>query len=529
MNKYWSRKVFIVVSLIFILLASGWTHYWPPARWSFLLVTAFILQGIRDSLQKKHALLKNFPVLAHLRYFLESIRTEVRQYFIESDSDEYPFSREMRSLVYQRAKGDLDTLAFGTRLDVNKVGYEWISHSLNPTHPKEEVSRVWIGKEQCQQPYHASLFNISAMSFGSLSNRAILALNQGAKIGNFYHNTGEGGLSPYHLKPGGDICWQIGTGYFGCRDEKGNFDEKLFQEKATLPQVKLIEVKLSQGAKPSHGGILPAAKLTPEIAAIRNVPLGQDVLSPPAHTAFNSPRGLLEFLAKLRGLSGGKPVGFKLCVGSKSEFFSICKAMLETKLYPDFITIDGAEGGTGAAPLEFSNNVGMPLNDGLSFVHNALIACGLRDRIKLNVAGKIVTGFHVITKLALGADLVDAARAMMFALGCIQALKCNTNKCPTGVATQDLVLVSGLDPEDKAHRVAGFQKRTVDSVLHLLGAAGLNSPDEVQPYHVYRRTAPSEIKQLIEIYPPAEPNCLVDGRIPERWARGWKEASVDKF
>lgn len=529
MNKYWSRKVFIVVSLVLIALAFFSTQYWPPARWSFILVAAFILQGIRDSLQRKHALLKNFPVLAHLRYFLESIRTEIRQYFIESDADEYPFSREMRSVVYQRAKAELDTLAFGTRLDVYKVGYEWISHSLNPTHPKEDVARVWLGKEQCKQSYHASLFNVSAMSFGSLSDRAILALNEGAKMGHFYHNTGEGGLSPYHLKPGGDICWQIGTGYFGCRNEDGRFEPKLFQEKAHLPQVKLIELKLSQGAKPAHGGILPAAKVTPEIAAIRHVPMGRDVISPPAHSAFSSPKGMLEFITQLRELSGGKPVGFKLCVGSKSEFFSICKAMMETKLYPDFITVDGAEGGTGAAPLEFSNHVGMPLNDGLSFVNYALIGCGLRDKIKINAAGKIVTGFHIITKLALGADFLDAARSMMFALGCIQALKCNTNKCPTGVATQDPSLVSGLNVDDKAHRVASFQKRTVESVLHLLGAAGLNSPDEVQPYHIYRRTGPSEIKQLIEIYPPVEPNCLAEGEIPERWIRGWKEASSERF
>ncbi len=529
MNKYWSRKIFFVISLIMVALVALLTYEWLPFIVLSIPVLLFIVQGILDLTQKKKALLRNYPVLAHMRYFLESIRTEIRQYFIESDADEYPFSREMRSLVYQRAKGDLDTLAFGTRLDVYKVGYEWISHSLTPTHPPIESARLMIGAQQCKQPYSSSIFNISAMSYGSLSKNAVLALNHGAKIGNFYHNTGEGGLTPYHLEPGGDVCWQIGTGYFGCRNAEGNFSPELFQEKARHPNVKLIEIKISQGAKPGHGGILPAVKVTPEISYIRGVPMGKDVNSPPAHTAFSTPKQLLEYVYHLRELSDGKPIGFKLCVGSKMEFFSICKAMIETGMTPDFITVDGAEGGTGAAPLEFSNYVGMPLNDGLSFVHNALVGAGLRDRIKINAAGKITSGFHIITKMALGADFLDSARAMMFALGCIQALKCNTNKCPTGVATQDPALASGLDVTDKAVRVANFHHRTVESVLDLLGAAGLNSPEEVQSYHIYRRTGSSEIKQLIEIYPPVEPNCLRDGDIPERWARGWKEASAERF
>ncbi|MBX2859809.1 MAG: FMN-binding glutamate synthase family protein, partial [Vampirovibrio sp.] len=377
--------------------------------------------GYANALQTKHAIRRNFPILGEGRYLMEAVRPEINQYFVESDIEGRPFHRVQRSNVYQRAKKALNTHPFGTKHDVYQEGYEWINHSLIPVEPPHEDPRVTIGGDHCTQPYSASIFNISAMSYGSLSKNAVLALNEGAQIGRFAHNTGEGGLSPHHLKPGGDIIWQIGTGYFGCRTPEGNFCPENFKKRATLNNVKMIELKLSQGAKPGHGGILPAEKVTEEVAEIRGVKLGKDVMSPPAHQAFNTPRGLLEFLAKLRELSGGKPVGFKLCVGSKQEFLSICKAMVETGLLPDFITVDGSEGGTGAAPLEFSDSVGMPLNDGLVFVHNALVGCDLRNKIRVIASGKVTTAFDLISKLAMGADMCNSARGMMFALGCIQA------------------------------------------------------------------------------------------------------------
>lgn len=497
----WSRTWFIVTTGLMSLILIGLSYLSPQFLWGFAAVVPFAIIGVIDILQNRQALRRNYPVLANLRYFLESIRPEIRQYFVESDAEEIPFSRQMRSVVYQRAKGVLDTLPFGTRMNVNEIGFEWLAHSLHPVHTRAGADRVTIGSPQCELPYDASVFNVSAMSFGSLSQNAILALNTGAKLGGFYHNTGEGGLSPYHLKPGGDLCWQIGTGYFGCRTSKGEFDPEEFSRKARLPQVKLIEIKLSQGAKPAHGGILPAAKLTPEIAKIRGVPLGKDVISPPAHSAFHGPVGLMHFLGQLRKLSGGKPVGFKLCIGSKHEFRTIVRAMISTGIVPDFITVDGAEGGTGAAPVEFSNSVGMPLADGLNFVHQTLKGFRMREFIKLIAAGKIVTGFHVLQKMALGADVCDAARAMMFALGCIQALKCNSNDCPTGVATQDPRLVAGLDVNNKSQRVANYQRKTVESVLELLGAAGLSHPDELTPRHIYRRIDHGIIKTYAEIYP----------------------------
>ncbi|MES2855002.1 MAG: FMN-binding glutamate synthase family protein, partial [Bdellovibrionota bacterium] len=407
--------------------------FWPPVLFSLLIFVPLFGLGFSHAMQKKRAILRNFPILGLFRYGLEKIRPEIQQYFIESETDGAPVPRETRSVVYQRAKLQTDTLPFGTQRDVYSEGYEWLSHSMAPKHVDPHSLRVTIGGPQCRQPYSASIFNISAMSYGALSKTAIQSLNGGAQLGGFYHNTGEGGLSPHHMSGGGDICWQIGTGYFGCRTLGGDFAPALFQSVAQTPQVKMIEIKLSQGAKPSHGGILPAAKITPEIVAIRKVEPGKDVVSPPAHRKFSTPKGLLEFVGELRHLSGGKPVGFKLCFGQPSEFMAICKAMLETGILPDFITVDGGEGGTGAAPLEFSNSVGAPLEEGLSYIHETLCGFGLRDKIKVIASGKVMTGFNIFSRLSLGADLCNSARGMMLALGCIQARQCNTNHCPAGV------------------------------------------------------------------------------------------------
>lgn len=524
------RKTFWLVSALTVTLILLTSLKWRGALWLFVAVGPLIALGIRDILQRRHAIRRNFPVIGHGRYLLEKIRPEINQYFVESNTDGKPFSREDRSVVYQRAKRELDTLPFGTQRDVYATGYEWINHSLAPVKADPAQARIQVGGPECGKPYLASIFNVSAMSFGALSRNAVLALNRGARIGGFAHNTGEGGLTPYHLEPGGDIIWQLGTGYFGCRDRSGAFDPAAFRERACLPSVRMIEVKLSQGAKPGHGGILPAAKLTPEIAAIRGVPLGEDVISPPAHTAFSTPTGLLEFLARLREASGGKPAGFKLCIGNRHEFLAIVKAMLETGILPDFITVDGAEGGTGAAPLEFVDSVGTPLCDGLSFVHNALVGAGVRERIRIIAAGKITTGFHMAAKMALGADMCNAARAMMFALGCIQALRCNSNTCPTGVATQDPALVRGLDVGDKARRVANFHEETVRSLFEVLGAAGLSGPRELRPWHILRRVSPNEVRSYAEIYPRIEPGALLRGEgIPAMMAREWSQASPSGF
>lgn len=491
--------------------------------------TALFLLGVYDLLQTKHAVRRNFPVIGRLRYVFESIRPELQQYFVESNASGRPFSRDLRSLVYQRAKNVTDTVPFGTEKDVYEVGYEWINHSLMAKHASHDAPRVRIGGPDCKQPYDAALLNVSAMSYGSLSTNAVRALNRGAKLGKFAHNTGEGGLSPYHLEEGGDIIWQLGTGYFGCRDRQGNFEPKAFAEKAAHPNVKMIEIKLSQGAKPGHGGILPARKVTEEISQIRGVPMGEDVISPPAHGAFKTPLELCAFIAKLRDLSGGKPVGFKLCVGKRREFLAICKAMLETGITPDFITVDGGEGGTGAAPLEFSNVVGTPLTEGLVFVHNALLGVGLRDRIRIIASGRVVTGFDIAHKIAIGADLCNSARAMMFALGCIQAQKCNTNTCPTGIATQDPELVRGLVVDDKATRVASFQKNTVKAFTEILGAAGLSAPNELRPWHVHRRVSPTESKHYGEMYEYLKSGALLGVDLPASYARAWKAAQAASF
>lgn len=497
------RKLFIISSVIIVAMLSAWSLVWPPAVFLFVIVGPFIIIGVFDLFQKKHSIVRNFPVFGHLRFLMEELRPKIYQYFVESDTDGTPFNRLNRSVIYQRAKNVDDTRPFGTELDVYENGYEWLNHSIAAIDHKKlnEDPRVLVGGPQCKQPYSASVFNISAMSFGSLSENAILALNGGARLGDFAHNTGEGGLSEYHLQPGGDIFWQIGTGYFSCRHTDGTFDYDAFAQRAVLPQVKMIEIKLSQGAKPGHGGILPAAKVTPEIARIRLVSMGEDVVSPPGHTAFSTPLQMMDFIKKLRELSGGKPIGFKLCVGHKSEFLAICKAMIQTGTYPDFITVDGGEGGTGAAPLEFSNSVGMPLREALAFVYDALTGFDLKKHIRIIASGKVATGFDLVKNFALGADMCNSARGMMFALGCIQALECNMNTCPTGVATQDKNLMRGLVVSDKKVRVASFHKETVASAMQMIGAAGLQHPDDLHRPFIYRRVSPNLIQTYSQLFP----------------------------
>lgn len=503
----------------------------PWVWWFMILIGPLWILGMVDMLQKKHAVMRNYPVVGRLRYVMEDLRPKIYQYFVESDTDGRPINRVDRSTIYQRAKRQLDTQPFGTQFDVYSEGYEWLAHSINPTdfHQLNKDPRVIFGENTCTQPYSASILNISAMSYGSLSANAVEALNAGAHIGNFAHNTGEGGLSPYHLKHGGDIIWQLGTAYFGCRDNEGNFNPDLFREKAKHSQVKMIEIKLSQGAKPGHGGILPAQKNTPEIAEIRHVEPYKTIFSPTFHTAFTSPRGLMEFVQHLRELSGGKPVGFKLCIGRKTEFFSICKAIIETGIYPDFITVDGGEGGTGAAPPEFSNSVGMPFMDALAFVHDSLSGFGIRDKTRIISSGKILTGFHILRAMALGADTCNSARAMMLALGCIQALLCNTNRCPTGVTTQNKEKMAGLVVEDKKHRVANYHQDTVESCIELIAAAGLTDPKQVNRTLLYRRVLMNSVKTFEEIYPYITPGSLINGTAPDPIKRELDRARTDSW
>lgn len=523
------RQLFVYFSVCSVLTLTLGQLYVPLVAWMWLILAPILILGWYDMLQRDHSILRNFPVLGHFRFLFELIRPEIYQYFVESDTDGVPFDRDTRSLVYQRAKDVRDTVPFGTKEDVYEVGYEWVNHSMAPVHNAPEDMRVTIGGPDCTQPYSASLLNISAMSYGALSKNAILALSGGAKKGNFAHNTGEGGISPYHYQGGADLIWQIGTGYFGCRTEDGNFSDELFEAKANSDQVKMIELKLSQGAKPGHGGILPAAKLTPEIAEIRHVPMGADVNSPPGHRVFDSPRGLLDFIAKLRRLSNGKPVGFKLCVGKRREFLAVCKAMVETELTPDFIVVDGGEGGTGAAPLEFSNHIGAPLVEGLIFVHNALVGYGLRDRISVIASGKVTSGFDLLKRLALGADACYSARSMMLALGCIQALKCNSNHCPVGVATTNPALMKGLVPSQKSDRVENYHKETIQSLSEMLGAIGLQSPEELRPWHVLHRTSPTETKHYGELYDFLDSGELLQEPLPDDYRRACHAASPDTF
>lgn len=525
------RKAFIILSIAMLLTVLLVSILWQPILWAMIIILPLVIMGVYDMVQTRHSISRNFPLAGRLRFFMEDLRPKIYQYFIESDTSGKPFNRLNRSLIYQRAKAVDDTIPFGTQLDVYESGYEWLNHSISAVHPEDldQDPRVLVGSPACTKPYSASIFNISAMSFGSLSENAVLALNGGAKLGNFAHNTGEGGLSDYHLQPGGDIIWQIGTGYFSCRHTDGTFDYDAFEKRAILPQVRMIEIKVSQGAKPGHGGILPARKVTPEIARIRLVEPGKDVISPPAHTEFSTPLQMVEFINKLRKLSGGKPIGFKLCIGNKSEFMAICKAMKHTGIYADFITVDGGEGGTGAAPQEFSNSVGMPLRDAVAFVYDVLHGFGLKRHIKIIASGKIATGFDMVKNFALGADMCNSARGMMFALGCIQALECNSNTCPTGVATQNPDLTQGLVVADKKVRVFNFHKLTLFSAIQLIGAAGLKHPDDIHRAFIYRRIAPNKIQTYAESYPNIPENSLVETPYPSQYELDMALSSAETF
>jgi len=497
--------------------------------WLTLVFLALTLLGLRDTLQTRHAILRNYPVIGHLRFLLEFIRPEMRQYFIESDREAVPFSRQQRSLVYQRAKGDSDKRPFGTQLDVSAVGYEWINHSLQPTVLETHDFRVLVGETRAK-PYSASLFNISAMSFGALSANAILALNAGAKRGNFAHDTGEGSISRHHRTNGGDLIWEVGSGYFGCCNPDGSFCEERFTANATDPQVKMVEIKLSQGAKPGHGGVLPGPKVTLEIAEARGVRPWVDCVSPATHGAFRTPIEMMHFIERLRTLSGGKPTGFKLCIGHPWEWFGIAKAMQETGITPDFIVVDGAEGGTGAAPLEFTDHVGSPLQEGLLLVHNTLVGLDLRKKIRLGCAGKVVSAFDIARMLALGADWCNAARGFMFALGCLQAQTCHTGACPTGVTTQDPQRQRALDVPTKADRVYHFHQNTLMALKELVQAAGLGDPAEITASHIVRRNSEHGVKLLANLLPFVEPGALLEGKANLQVFRTyWPMASATSF
>ncbi|HEM7758721.1 FMN-binding glutamate synthase family protein [Acinetobacter baumannii] len=512
LNTFFSRHS-IWFLCIFTSLTITWfrTVYTPHSIYYFISDTllnglwvvsgALSLLGLYDVLQNRHSILRNYPIMGHFRFLFEDIRPEIRQYFIEADQDALPFSRMQRSLVYQRAKNENADKPFGSIIDVYQEDYRFIVHSVSPCPPADPKSfRIQIGNAQCLQPYSASIMNISAMSFGSLSANAIRALNKGAQLGGFYHDTGEGSLSPYHLENGGDIVWQIASGYFGCRTLDGKFDEQKFAKQSQLPQIKMIELKLSQGAKPGHGGILPKHKITAEIAEIRGVSRDHDCISPAKHSSFSTPIEMMHFLQKLRTLSGGKPVGFKLCIGQPWQFMSIVKAMLETKIVPDFIVVDGSEGGTGAAPIEFSDYIGTPLREGLRFVHNTLVGAGLRDQVKIGASGKIISAFDIASTFALGADWVNSARGFMFAVGCIQAQSCHTNQCPVGVATQDKDRQKALHVPTKAERVFNFHKNTLHALSEMIAAAGLRHPSDIKAHHLAQRINDREIKNYAQLH-----------------------------
>jgi glutamate synthase domain-containing protein 2 len=514
-----------VIGALFAVVALVWHGWWAlPAA----LVLALAALGTRDLLQTKHAILRLYPILGHVRFLAEFIRPEIRQYFIESNTEASPFDRETRDLVYERAKAIKTDEPFGTERDVNAIGYEFLRHSIRARFADDLDPRVRLGGPDCTQPYDIALLNVSAMSFGALSGNAIEALNGGAARGRFAHDTGEGGISRYHLRGGGDLIWEIGSGYFGCRDADGRFDATVFAEKATMPQVKAISIKLSQGAKPGLGGVLPGAKVSPEIAAARGVPVGRTVVSPPAHSAFSTPMEFVQFIATLRRLSGGKPVGFKLCIGARTEFLSICKAILATGIAPDFVIVDGSEGGTGSAPQEFEDHVGMPLTEALMLVHNALVGTGLRDRIRVGASGKVTSGVDIVSRICQGADFTMSARAMMFAVGCIQAMKCNTNHCPTGVTTQDPARTRALDVPDKTIRVFNFQRATVASAAQIVASMGLAGFHELSPAMLNRRIGGQRTRTYAEIYEWLMPGELLEDP-PESWRSDWIEASADEF
>lgn len=521
-----------LILCVALLILGVYLHI--PGFWGHALIIVpglLTLLGMWDLAQSQHSVLRNYPVIGHVRWMVEMVRPELRQYLLEDEDEATPFSRAQRSLVYRRAKGISSDHPFGTLENLYADDYEFIQHSICPVDPPDpKTFRILIGNDQCAKPYSASIFNISAMSFGSLSANAIRALNKGAALGGFYHDTGEGSISPYHREFGGDIVWEIASGYFGCRDENGRFDPEKFAAQATTDQVKMIEIKLSQGAKPGHGGILPAEKVSQEISETRGVPMGQDCISPPRHSAFSTPLEMMAFIQQLRTLSGGKPVGFKLCIGHPWEFMAIVKAMLESGIVPDFIVIDGGEGGTGAAPVEFSNHVGVPMREGLLFVQNVLTGAGLRDRIKLGAAGKLISAFDIASVLAIGADWTNAARGYMFALGCIQSMNCHTNRCPTGVATQDKSRQRALVVPDKAERVRRFHDRTVSALADMLGATGLSHPDELQPRHLVHRVSSTEIRQFDQVHHLLKPDELISGDCALPYFRdNWAKAQAASF
>ncbi len=535
-NRFYPARytAFLLVALLFLantlytlLSGQGWL--------TALLWLALLALGIHDVRQTHHAILRNYPIIGHLRFLLEHVRPEIRQYFLESETEAAPFSRAQRSLVYARAKGQSDKRPFGTQMDVHSVGYEWLTHSMNPSKIASTDFRVSIGNAACTQPYAISLFNISAMSFGALSANAVLALNQGAKMGGFAHDTGEGSISRHHRVHGGDLIWEIGSGYFGCRHPDGTFSADKFRDNALDPQVKMIEIKLSQGAKPGHGGVLLGPKVTAEIAEARGVEIGTDCVSPSAHSSFDSPLGLLQFVQRLRDLSGGKPTGFKLCIGHPWEWFGIAKAMHESGIVPDFIVIDGSEGGTGAAPLEFSDHMGMPMIDGLRLVHNTLVGLHLRQQVRLGASGKIVSAFDMVRALAMGADWCNSARGFMFALGCIQAQTCHSGKCPTGVTTQDPVRQQALVVPDKAHRVKNFHHHTLQALKELLEATGVNTPQDIALRHIMRRVSETDSRTLAELYPDMVPGALLQADADRLAAAGsiyaqhWLGARTDAW
>ncbi|MBU1463085.1 MAG: FMN-binding glutamate synthase family protein [Alphaproteobacteria bacterium] len=524
-----SRNALLLAGLVGTIAVTliGLRH--PRAFWLLLLFVPLLVVALIDLLQTHHSLRRNYPVSARFRWFFEWLRPFLRSYIVESDLDGRPFSHDERALVYARAKGDVSTHPFGTELDVYSEEYEWLAHSIAPSRHAEKYTRVSVGTDQCSRPYSAARLNISAMSFGALGSNAIEALNLGARIGGFYHDTGEGGLSPYHLKHGGDVVWELGSGYFGCRDASGNFDPAHFRDKATNDAVVMTEIKLSQGAKPGHGGLLPGPKVTAEIARIRDIPEGEDCLSPPFHTAFSTPRELLAFAAQMRDLSGGKPVGIKLCVGYPHELFAVVKAMIETEILVDFIVIDGAEGGTGAAPTELSDRVGMPLREGLILARNALVGTNLKDKVRLAASGKVNSGAAIAMNAALGADWCNAARSFMFSLGCVQSMRCHTDTCPTGVATQSPARQRALVVPEKAERVARFQRATLDALHDIVVAAGLNSPDEFTPDGLRQRINAAEMRSIDEIYPFVQPGELLDGARDPRLANWWNAADPASF
>jgi glutamate synthase domain-containing protein 2 len=517
--------VVVLIAALAVAAALIWSVWW------WLLAAVLIVAGliaVYDVSQRKHSVLRNYPLVGHARYLLERIRPEIQQYFIESDVDGRPFDRDTRSVIYERAKGIHGELAFGTEREVNAVGYEWVLHSAAPREPEKEQPRVRVGGPDCSKPYDMALLNVSAMSFGALSANALRALNAGAKRGGFAHDTGEGGLTEYHLENGGDLIWEIGSGYFGTRTKDGDFDPEKFREKSAHEQVKCVSLKLSQGAKPGIGGVLPASKVTKEIADARGVPQGEKCVSPAAHKVFHTPRELVRFIARMRELADGKPTGFKLCVGYRHELLAMCKAMVDEGITPDFIVVDGSEGGTGAAPLEYEDHFGTPLTNGLIMVHNALVGTGLRDRIKLGASGKISTGTDIVKRLAQGADYTNSARAMMMAVGCIQAQKCHTNECPVGVATQDPRRARALDVGNKTDRVFRYQQATVAQAQQMIASLGLAGPGELEPAMLMRRIDHVRTESYAQIYDWLAPGELL-AEPPREWANDWAAASADTF